>query len=829
MKYFNILLISLIILFCFMVVHSTKAQTIPQNLSNVNVNELSDNQIMQLLQQAQSAGLSDQQLEQEVANRGMSPEQVQNLQKRILIIRRSNSKAVNTSDTSSSQARKFNNKPDTIVDSSGGIKNKADFLNNLQPKVFGADIFRNKNLTFEPNLNLATPINYVLGPNDQVNINVYGHSVVNWKLTVSPDGDINIPGIGLLNVSGKTIEIATVIIKNKLIANHYTIGNGTDLQVTLGNIRSIKVLIVGEVVKPGTFTLPSLATVFNALYAAGGPGDNGTFRQIEVIRNNHIIGRLDIYDFLLKGEQKANIRLEDQDIIRIPNYHIRVGMAGEVKRPGLFEVLPGETLKDVIAFAGGFTDQAFTELIKVSQISNQQRRLTDVPEADFGNYIPLRGDKYTVERILNRYENRVTILGAVFRPGEFELEKGLTVSGLIKEAAGLKEDAFTGRGNITRLKADNTVELLSFNLVDVLNNTNADITLQREDIVNITSIFDLRDRYKVTIKGEVRKPGEFIYADSMKVSDLIVKAGGFKEGASAKRIEVSRRVFDSDPKIKNSKIAEVYTVNIDADLKAADANFTLKPFDNVSVYSLPGFELQKTVKVDGEVLYPGYYTIEKKDEKISDIIARAGGLTAAADVEGGSLKRDNAAILGVDKTKDDSVTSTLNTEREEQMKRLKRSYRDSTETDTTQSRNNYIGIDLKKILADPGKGEDLIVEDKDVLRIPKQQQVVKVNGEVLYPSAVVYSPGKSFKDYVLNAGGFSPLALKSGAYVVYPNGTVNGTQKFLFFNIHPKVKPGSEIFVPRKPVSKGVTIQEILGFTTGLVSLVVLLITVKKL
>ncbi|MDR3694916.1 SLBB domain-containing protein [Mucilaginibacter sp.] len=829
MKYLKSIAFSLLFIVNFIVSQPLLAQTMPQNLSNVNVNELSDGQIRQLMQQAQSAGLNDQQLLQEAANRGMPQEQIQNLQKRILILRKSNNNAANSSDTLSSQARRLNYKPDTIPDTLNNLKNRADILNTLQPKIFGADLFRNKNLTFEPNLSLATPINYILGPNDQLNINVYGNSVVNWKLSVSPEGNINIPGIGLLNVSGKTIEIATLIIRNKLIAANYAIGRGTNVQVTLGNIRSIKVIIVGEVVKPGTYTLPSLATVFNALYAAGGPGDNGSFRQIEVIRNNHIIRRLDIYDFLLKGEQKDNIRLEDQDIISIPTYRIRVEMTGEVKRPGLFEVLPGETLKDIIGFAGGFTDQAYTDLIKVSQISEQQRRLTDVPEADFSNYIPLRGDKYTVEHILNRYENRVTIKGAVFRPGEYELEKGLTVSRLIQKAAGLKEDAFTGRVGITRLKSDNTIEQLSFNLGDIINKSAVDIPLQREDIINVSSLFDLRGKYKVSIKGEIRKPGDFIYADSMKVADLIIKAGGFTEGASPKRIEVSRRVFDSDPKVKNSRIAQVYSVNVGADLKADDANFTLKPFDNVSVYSLPGFEIQKTVKVEGEVVYPGYYTIEKKDEKISDIIARAGGLTVFADIEGSSLKRDNTAILGIDKTKNDSTTLTLNKERAERMKRLQRSYMDSTKTDTTQFRNNYIGINLKKILDNPGKGDDLIVEDNDVLRIPKQQQVVRVNGEVLYPSAVVYTSGKTFKDYVLNAGGFSPVALKSGAYVVYPNGTVNGTRKFLFFNNHPKVKPGSEIYVPRKPVTKGTSLQDILGFTTGLVSLVVLFITIKKL
>ncbi|MDB5146089.1 MAG: colonic acid export protein Wza [Mucilaginibacter sp.] len=823
-------LILLLIFFCCVIYKPVSAQNLPQDLSTVHVSDLSDNQIRQLMQQANTAGLSDAQLLQTAQNRGLPSSEAQQLQTRINNIRKKEGYTPDStnnprgSDTSRSR-RTLNYRVDT--DSIARQRKKDDFYSKLLPKVYGADIFKNTNMSFAPNLKLATPVNYIVGPEDQLNINVYGNSLVNWKLDVSPEGNINIPGVGLLNVSGKTIEQATLAIKTRLASSNYSIGRGTTVQVTLGNIRSIKVILIGEVTKPGSYTLPSLATVFNALYAAGGPTYNGSLRQIEIIRNNRIIRRLDVYDFLLKGDQKDNIGLQDQDIIRVPTYRTRVELAGEVKIPALFEVLPGETLQDIIRFAGGFSDQAYTARIKVLQINDQQRKITDVFENDYKNYIPLRGDKYIVEPILERFENRVVIKGSVFRPGEYELEKGLTLSRLIDKAAGLKEDAFTGRGSITRLKPDNSKELISFDVQGIVGKTTADIPLQREDSVHISSIFELRDKYKVTIKGEVRKPGDFIYPDSMKVADLIIKAGGFAEGASAKRIEVSRRVFDSNPTVKNSSVAQVYSVNIDPNLKAGDLNFTLKPFDIVSVYSLPGYETQKTVKVEGEVIYPGYYTIQKKNEKISDVIKRAGGLTASADVEGGSLKRDNSAVLGVDKTKMD--TAALKRERADRLMRLQRTFQDSTKTDTTQLRNNYVGIDLKKILEKPGSTNDLILENKDVIRVPKQQQIVRVNGEVLYPSAVVYEKSKSFKDYVLNAGGFSPRALKGGAYVVYPNGTVKGTRKVLFFNSHPRVKPGSEIYVPQKPVSKGNTLQDILGLTSGLVSLIILFITVKKL
>jgi len=808
----NFLIFLLLLFCCFGIRKNASAQTL-QNISSINVDDLSDQKLRELLQKAQSSGLSDAELVQQAQNRGMSNSQIQKLQTRIQEIRtKDGGTTTNSADSNATSPRRLNYKPESI----DTTLNQKDIFSILKPKIFGADLFTNKNLSFEPNLKLATPVNYILGPDDQLNINVYGNSLVNWRLDVSPEGNINIPGIGIINVAGKTIENATAIIKSKLAANNYAIGRGTNVQVSLGNIRSIKVIMVGQLEKPGTYTLPSLATVFNALYAAGGPSETGSLRQIQIIRNNHVIRQLDVYDFLVKGDQKGNISLQDQDIIRVPTYRTRVELEGQVKIPALFEVLPGENLQTILDYAGGFTDSAYTARIKVSQISDQQRKLTDVVEADYKNYIPLRGDKYFIQSIINRFENRVTINGAVFRPGEYELQNGMDLLQLIQTAAGLKEDAFTERGTITRLKADNSTEIIAFDVKDVLNKA-VTVKLQREDIIEITSIFDLRNKYQITINGSVRKPGVFAFAENLKVEDLILKAGGFAEGASPKRIEVARRINNADPLSKSSKVAEVFSVNVDSQLKLVNIDFVLMPFDIVSIYSLPGYEKQRTVKVEGEVLYPGSYTIQTKNEKISDLLVRSGGLTASADVQGGSLKRNNTAILGIDKNRSDTVAITQ--ERTERLNRLKRAYKDSTNTNEVQPRNNYVGIDLERILKSPGSKIDLLLEDGDVLRIPKQQQIVRVNGEVLYPSAVVYSQSKSFKAYVLNAGGFSPNAFKKGAYVVYPNGTVKGTRKILFFNNHPSVKPGSEIFVPVKPKSIGNTISAILGFTTGLASL----------
>ncbi len=809
------------------VAHSpARAQSLPSDLSNVRVDDLSDAQIKQLVQQAAASGVSDAQLIQVAESKGLPATEASKLQDRINAFRRSGGNAGSQANQSQADTTQFRRKLNYQPDSDQLSRPARDSIYKLKSKIFGADIFRNSSLNFSPDLKLATPHNYIVGPEDQLSINVYGNSLANWRLDVSPEGNINIPGVGLINVGGKTIEQATAEIKRRLIANHYAIGNGTSVEVGLGNIRSIKVIMVGELVKPGTYTLPSLATAFNALYAAGGPGDNGSFRSIEIIRNGRILRTLDIYDFLTKGDQQGNIGLQDQDIIRVPAYRMHVELQGQIKKPAIFEPLPGETLQDIIRYAGGFTDKAYTALIKVSQISDQQRRITDIAEADFKNYVPLRGDVYTVDAVLNRYENRVTIQGAVFRQGEYELQKGLTLTQLISKAAGLKEDAFMGLGSIVRLKSDNTTEVVPFNLRDVINKTAADIGLQREDVVNIASIFDLRDNYTVSIKGAVRNAGEYAYNDSMSVEGLIIRAGGFSQGASPTRIEVARRVSNSDPMQKNTEVATVFKVNVDSVLSGKET-FALKPFDIVSVYTLPGYEKQKTVKVEGEVLYPGYYTIRKKNEKISDIVARAGGLTAYADVQGGTLKRENIAILGVDKTKAD--TAEINQDRVARLQRIKQRYKDSTSNEEIQQRNDYVGINLQGILEKPGTGIDLIVDDGDVIRIPKQEQIVRVNGEVLYPSAIVYDKGESFKGYVLNAGGYAPDALKGRAYIVYPNGTVKGTRKFLFFNSHPEVKPGSEIFVPKKPVRRGLSPTEVIGITSGLASIVAVVLGIISL
>lgn len=812
----------------FVVLLSTQVAFSQANYADVKVDELSDAKIREMMQRAESVGYNDAQLEQMAAAQGMKPEEITKLRTRVAKIRSgSGSTSANTSkDEGPSNGR---------TSAAGNVQRdstvKVDVLGDLRPKIFGSELFSKSNLSFEPNLRMATPRGYIIGPDDQLLIDLSGDNDVNYDLKVSPDGTIRLQYVGPVSVGGLSIEQATSKIKTSLASTYPSVRNGrTSISVNLGNIRSIKVTILGEVIKPGSYTLSSLSSVFNALDASGGPNSNGSFRKIQVIRNNKVVSTVDVYDLLLNGIQRGNIRLQDQDVINIPVYQSTVEMAGEVKRPALFEVLAGENLADVIRFAGGFSNQAYTAQIKVLQNTNKERSITDVPAESFNTYGPLNGDKYVVEKILDRFANRVAISGAVFRPGEFELDKGLTLKGLIAKSDGLTEDAFLNRGYISRLNADNTPSLISFDVAKVLAGTDADIVLQREDKVTISSLFDLRDEYKVSIQGEVRQPGTFAYGDSMSLEDLIQMAGGFKEGATPNRIEISRRIRNSDALSKSAKTAELFTVDVDQNLKLKGDTFKLQPFDIVSIRNSTGYEVQRQVKVEGEVLYPGVYTITSKNERLSDLVKRAGGLTPSAYTLGASLKRPGPAAVDVtDKnaidTREEEERKLLN------LKRLQQSgAKDTLSSEVSQKviSSDLVGIDLERILKKPGSRYDLLVEEGDILRVPKQLQTVKVTGEVLSPNSIVFSPRKTFKQYVNGAGGFTFNAYKKGAHIKYANGSVQAASRFLFFNNYPKVLPGAEILVPKKAEREPLTVQGWIGIGTAVASLAAIVVSLLR-
>lgn len=780
-----------------------------QNISTIKIDEVNDDQIAEFWTKVQESGLSIIQLEIEAKRRNMPAEEFVKLKERINNLPQKNSeKSIQNSDRANE-----NNLSKKDNEQLLGTKNK----------VFGSELFNNKNLTFEPNLKIATPQNYQLGPDDELIIDIYGYSEEAFKLKVSPDGNIRIPLVGIVQVSGLTIEQAKVRIISSLSTVYDRINTGeTKVNITLGNIRSIKVLIVGEANLPGTYTLPSLATVFNALYVSGGPNNNGSMRNVKVVRNNKVVAMLDIYDFMLKAEAKGNIRLQDQDIIKISPYENKVELKGEVKREGFFEIAKNETLKDLLIFAGGFTNDAFKERIKVIRNTNKEKSVADIEQGIFSMFAPKSGDIYTIDKLLDRYENRVQIKGAIFRPGTYALENGLTVLKLINKAEGLKEDAFLTRAIIYRLNDDNSLSMLSLNLEDAKAGKTNDIMLKREDIIQIASKLDLKESYNVTINGQVIKPGVFPFAQNMKIEDLIIAAGGLKEDAAINRVEVSRRKFDIDKTKNNTEIAIIKQFELNKNLKNnADLNFNLEPFDIVTIYRLPGYEPQKNVVIEGEVLYPGSYSIEKNDEKISNIFKRCGGMTASGSVNGTILLRKKIQ------------NETENFIKLNKIKALKRQSKDTADVqnkieEEQDETYDIVGIDINKILKKPGSKADLLLRDGDIIKVPSERQTVLISGEVLYPTRVNINNANGLKGFVQNAGGFSSKALRRKAYVVYANGTVKATTNFLFFKFYPKIKPGCELVIPKKDVKKPVSLVEITTIATSLTTLVFLIITISK-
>jgi protein involved in polysaccharide export with SLBB domain len=800
------------------------------NYADVKIDQLSDAQILQMIKQAESIGYTEAQLEQMASARGMKAEEIQKLRARVTKLRSSGTSAtqVDTKSANNATGREMSE-----TTNGGSLTNAKDETEKeVAPKIFGAELFRNGNITFEPNLRIATPKGYVIGPDDKLLIDLNGDNEANYNLTVSAEGVITLPYVGRIYVGGLSIENATNKIKTAMQSTYPALRSGrTNISVNLGNIRSIKVIITGQAVRTGTFTISSLSSIYNALNYAGGPGTNGTFRNIQLIRNNKVIRTIDVYNFLLKGIQQGDIRLQDQDVINIPVYQKRVEITGEVKQAALFELVSGENLGTLIDFAGGFTSEAYSAKIKAFQNTDRERQIVDIDAAEFANYTPKNGDKYIVETILDRFKNRVEIIGAVFRPGQYELEKGLTLKTLIQKADGITEDAFLNRGYINRLNTNNTASLISFDVAKILAGTEQDIVLQREDKITINSLFDLRDEYKVSIQGEVRAGGTFDYADNMTLESIIQLAGGFREGATPNRIEVSRRVINSDATSSAARTAEVFIVNVDQNLKLVGDSFLLEPFDIITVRNSEGYEVQKQVKIEGEVLYPGMYTITKKNERISDVIARSGGLTPLAYADGASLKRPGANVVrpgdknAVDESEEQQKTQN-------NLKRLQESgaTKDSpVETVSYQEvSSDLVGINLVSILDKPLSKYDLIIEDGDIIRIPRQLQTVKLTGEVLNPNNIVYLPGKSFKQYINGAGGYTSNALKRRVYIKHANGSAEAVKKFLFFNNFPKVKPGAEIIVPKRAEREKMSAQSWVGIGTALASLGAIILTLVR-
>jgi polysaccharide biosynthesis/export protein len=715
------------------------------------VEDLTDEQVAAFLQKAKASGMSEAQIEKAATLQGYSPADIAKMRERLNSVSTEKAKQTNQSDVS--EVRKAT-ETKAYSDSSAVSSKVKEVAKKSQ--VFGMSMFAAGGLSFEPDLKIATPRNYQLGPDDELNIDIFGNALDNYKVKVSTEGTIRILNLSPIYVNGLTIEAASERIVGRLRQLYQGInmpGSGVSAQITLGNVRSIKVTLTGEVMKAGSYTVSSLSTVFNALYAAGGPSENGSFRNIKVIRDNKIVRVVDLYDFLLRADQKDNIRLQDQDIIRIADYETRVEVAGEVKRPMIFEVEKTETLKDVLRFAGGFTDKAYTYTIGLKRNTARELKLVNISQEEVGSFIPQRGDKYTVGEILDRFENRVQIKGAVFREGEFAIESGSsTVKELIKKAEGLREDAFMNRAVINRQKGDNDPTVIPFDLGKLMKGEVDDIPLKREDVIVIRSIKSLREKRVVSIEGEVNKGGKFDYVEGLTIADIIVLANGFKDGASNAKIELSRRVKDDTTGLASDQNVRIETFDVDKDLKisTADARTLIQPFDKIIVRKSPRYEDQKSVLIEGEVKFPGSYTIKDKTQRITELIALAGGLRDGAYPKGATFNRDSTQIA----------------------------------------------VDLDVIIKNPLAQENLLLLQGDRLFIPRVLETVKLSGELLNPISVAYRPGLSVKDYISQAGGFTDKAAKRRVFVKYANGFSDKTKTFLFFNTYPKVEQGSEIIVP---------------------------------
>ena len=783
------------------------------DLRQIHIDQISDDEIAAYYKKALQSGITMDQALQIAASKGLPQEEIAKLQQRL--------QSLNTG-----QKLTTANNYDSLQGGRNQVKTAASIADEeFDKRIFGAELFSTSSLTFEPNLRIATPASYVLGADDQLLIAVFGFSEANYKLTVSPEGTIYIPNAGPVLVAGLTIEDAAEKIKNKLGSTIYkaiSTGN-TKVQVSLGNIKSIHVTIIGQAKKPASYTLSSLSTVFNALYLCGGPNKTGSYRHIELLRNNKVYKTIDLYKVLVSGSLEDNVRLMDQDILYIPYYNTRVTLAGQVKRPGIFETLPGEPLQKLLANAGGFTDSAYRSSVKITQVTDRERSIADVESNRFASYIPNGSDSIYVGKIINRYANRVIIEGAVMRPGQFELTTSLTLAQLIRKAEGVKEDAFLNRAVITRLKDDLTLEVVPFDVSGILNGSLPDIPLKREDKITISSIFDLQNKKTVFIQGEVRFPGNYDFKDSASIKDLIFEAGGFTESATGKRIEVARRVTNGEVTGTATQMAKIVLVDGEKDLRFTANNFYLQPFDVIIVRNNPGYFTQKTVQLQGEVLYPGPYVIDSTDEKLSSIIDRAGGLKTTADPAAASLKRLN---------KIDDLTK-LKTEKVGKLSAS--SGRDSAMADSLSKEAirpyDFIGINLQEVIAHPGITNDLILEDGDIVFVPKKNQAIKVRGEVLFPTQFAFEAGKNLKYYVDRAGGFSTTAQRRRAFVLGANGNARRVRHFLFFKTYPEIYAGDEIFAPKKPENTG-NIGQTIGITSavvGMASVVIALLNNLKL
>lgn len=769
---------------------------------------MTDQQVIEYVKQATQEGKEQKQIALELARKGVTRKQAERIKKQYE--QQMGTDASNMQGTELNEARLREETQDettVLTDNQPTTEELAQ-----EDQVFGRNIFNTRNLTFEPNSNMATPPNYQLGPGDEVIIDIWGASQTSIRQTITPDGTINMQELGPIYLSGMTVEEANRFLKNKLGTVFSNENN--QIRVTLGNTRTIQINIMGEVVQPGTYALSAFSTVFHALYRAGGVNDIGSLRNVQLVRNGKKIAAVDVYDFIMQGKIKDDIRLQEGDVIIVPAYDMLVKMSGNVKRPMRFEMKKDETLTALIKYAGGFNADAYSKSVRMVRQNGMEYEVKTVDEMDYSVCQLRDGDVVTVGAILNRFTNKVEIKGAVYRPDIYALDgKVNTVRALIEKAQGLMDDAFTNRAVLQRQRDDLTSEIVSVDVRALMNGTIPDIPLRKNDILYIPSIHDLQDLGSVTIYGEVAKPDSYPYADNMTLEDLIIQAGGLKEAASTVRVDVSRRIKDTKSVNSSDSIGQMFSFALkDGFVIDGQPGFVLQPYDQVFVRRSPGYQTQQNVSIQGEVIFGGAYTLTSKAERLSDLVKKAGGVTNSAYIRGAKLIR---VANDEEKKRMQDVVKLMGRE-------LGENAIDSLglQVDSLFS----VGIDLEAALANPGGDADLVLREGDVLNIPEYVNTVKINGAVMMPNTVSYRKGEKVSYYLSQAGGYSQHAKKSKKFIIYMNGQVAKVKG----NGSKQIEPGCEIIVPNKKQSKA-NIGNILGYATSFSSLATMAATIVTL
>ena len=776
-------------------------------LKNVDVNSMSDDQIESYWSQIKKGGYTMAQVEVLGKAQGISATKIADFKRRV--------NSLGATDTFKNKAFEIDEKVDFTNEPFGLKDRQMVEKDSASISLFGYDFFSNSKVSFTPSVNIAVPKNYQIGPGDEIMIDLWGASEITYKATVNNSGSIKINGIGFVFINGFTLENASKKIISKLKTKHAGISadsnsyNKINTNITVSKIRTVQVNIIGEVKTPGTYALNSLSTVLNALYVAGGPTKMGTFREVQLVRANKVVATLDIYQYMLSGTQEGNLKLQDQDVLLVKPYKNLVSVEGAVKRAGIYELKDGQTLAELAEYFGGFTPIAYTNLLTVERLNGTQKEIREVAFTKAKDFIMQGGDKLVVQEILDRYENKITIQGEVYRPGSFELFEKMTLKTLIEKAEGITPEAFLLRGLLVRTFDDTNKENIAFSVSEILNGSST-IVLQARDQVRIFNKEELREKRTITIAGAVNTPNTFDFVDKLQIEDVIAMSGGLERGADPQVISISRRLKDGSFKT----LSKVYAVSSDENLAINNGTpFYIEPFDVIDVRYSKGYTAQKNVSISGEVKYSGSYTLINKNERISDLIERAGGFTEFAYLKGAALirKTKNKYAIDILKNMDKNMGDESNLDALKEM-----------EANATEFK---VGIDLKMILENKGSDIDMYLREGDQLLIPSKRQTVKVSGMVLKPSLVQYKEGLSLRKYIFKSGGFADTAKKTKIYVSYANGDIETVKRFLFIKRYPKLAPGATIFVPAKPVNEKMSTAELLGITTSIATLGILIKT----